>query len=92
MTPMPPCPQCGQTTTDEYDWHYCAKCELRFRFEEGGGFIFLGNAETATDIKKDWPYFWDTAKWRGIRPEDSITTHIIRMDLPQFAGTRRPVG
>ena len=55
--------------TDDNGWNCCATCGIRFRFEEAGGFTFAENAQIPTDLRKDWPYFWETAKWGGKRPD-----------------------
>lgn len=86
---MPPCPKCGQTTADNDGWNYCATCGIRFRFEEGGGFTYAGNAEKPLNLARDWPYFGDTVKWSGVRPKDSTEHITIDLDLPQLEGTRR---
>ena len=81
---MPPCQKCGQTTTDDDGRYNCAKCEIRFRFDEGGGFSYAGNAERPTNLAKDWP------KWAGVRRgERPMESLVVDLDLPQFAGTRR---
>jgi hypothetical protein len=87
---MPPCPKCGLPTTVDDGFYRCSRCALGFRFTEGGGFECSHSGDKPTNLIKDWPYFWATAKWSGVRPEDHPTEAMtIDLDLPQIDGTRR---